>query len=445
MPLRPEWQTFVAEYGSHNAYWYFPKGATADTDDFREKFRIFDLFEGEKWTPSLQRRIADELRSEKLSLGGSALPRQLKRVFQNMGLCWIADGEPIRITPAGRNFLAEQPGRSPTLDQQVWRYQLPNPVNATATTAGIALHPHAFLVETLLACGGELTGTEFVLFVSRARSQADLKKTIDRIHAWRDLPGREKDEIIRALRTTNYSTVDGDHTYSLAFHHCDLLLQRGRSGLYVDGGNIDALKRRLAKYQGVSEIIEFENEPDCIAFYGDPEHKGTQIEALEYYIDISDVKNAVKVFKKLPKEVRGDMTPEEFEKEQFLEADLEDHLEEHLDEVEPGLKLVGRQHPTKVGPIDLFAKAKNGDLVVLELKKGRASDAVFGQICRYIGCIKSEQAKKGPAVRGYIVGRQVDVKLLYAAKVVPEGVVRLQTFELKADKGKEGWIRIANA
>ena len=94
----------------------------------------------------------------------------------------------------------------------------------------------------------------------------------------------------------------------MAFHHCDLLLERGEGGLYVDGEGMDKLKRRLAKHKGVSEIIEFRNEPDCIASYGDTEIKGTQIDALEYYVDVSDVKNAVKVFKKLPKEVRGEMT-----------------------------------------------------------------------------------------------------------------------------------------
>jgi hypothetical protein len=248
-----------------------------------------------------------------------------------------------------------------------------------------------------------------------------------------------------ALLNTNYPTINRDHTYSLAFHHCDQLLQRGQGGLYVDGADIDRLKRRLSKHKGASEIIEFRNEPDCIASHGDPERTGTQIDALEYYVDVSDVKNAVKVFKKLPKEVRGEMTPEEFEKAQFLERDLEDHLQKHLEKIEAGLKLIARQHSTKVGPIDLFAKAKNGDLVVLELKKGRAADKVFGQICRYMGCIMSEQTKKGQKVRGYIVGREVDEKLQYAAKVVEAGLIGLQVFEFKGEKGKEDWIDVAQA
>jgi hypothetical protein len=171
----PEWQDFIGEYNADRAYWYFPKGATVDSDDFRRKFRIFDLFEGDLWTPDLQRRIADELREADLSSGGRDLPRQLKRVFENMGLCWVDEGLPIRVTPAGRAFLVEDSGRSRTLDQQVWRYQLPNPVNWRATK-GITLNTHAFLVEVLLACDSHVTDQEYVLFMSRARRQVDVAK-----------------------------------------------------------------------------------------------------------------------------------------------------------------------------------------------------------------------------------------------------------------------------
>jgi len=108
-------------------------------------------------------------------------------------------------------------------------------------------------------------------------------------------------------------------------------------------------------------------------------------------------------------------------------------------------ELIGRQYSTKVGPIDLYAKAKNGDLVVLELKKGRAADKVFGQICRYMGCIKSEQPNGGAKVRGYIVGREIDEKLRYAAKVLSDDIIGLQTFEFRIDRDTKGWFQIARA
>jgi len=61
-----------------------------------------------------------------------------------------------------------------------------------------------------------------------------------------------------------------------------------------------------------------------------------------------------------------------------------------------------------------------------------------------MGCIKAEQPSKAPKkIRGYIVGREVDEKLRYAAKVLESGVIGLQVFEFKGEKGKEDWIRVA--
>jgi hypothetical protein len=219
VPISAYWQKFIDEYASYEAYWYFPKGGTADKDEFREQFRIFDLFEGEIFTPDLQAKIGAELRAEGLTSAGDDFPRQIKRVFENMGLCWIEEGRPIRVTPAGRLYLEEPPGPSKVLDQQVWRYQMPSPVNSSEATAGIELHPHAFLVEALLNCNGEVTGQEFILFVSRARAQDDLKKTVDRIRAWRKLLPATRTDIIRELGNSDYSKIKGNHTYSMAFHH----------------------------------------------------------------------------------------------------------------------------------------------------------------------------------------------------------------------------------
>jgi hypothetical protein len=153
---------------------------------------------------------------------------------------------------------------------QVWRYQLPNPVNASDATAGIELHPHAYFVEGLLACDGEITGQEFILFISRARTHDELEKSVERIRAWRDFPPGDRSDIRQALYATDYPKIRRDHTYSMAFHHCDLLLERAQGKIYVHSDHIDELKRRLEAHKGVSEIIDFkDSEPDVIAFYGD--------------------------------------------------------------------------------------------------------------------------------------------------------------------------------
>lgn len=443
MALPEFWKKFVAEYAADNVYWYFPKGGTADTNEFREKFRVFQSFEGEDWTPALQGKFLTALHKAKLSVGQTrALTRIMKRVYENLGLAWVVGGRPIRMTPAGRAFLKEK-GPSKILDAHVWRYQLPNKLNNVAATKGINLFPHPVVVEMLLDCDNYITNEEFVLFAARMKRAAELQKNVDRIKAWRKLPYAVKNEIMSALATTRHRTIQQNSGFPLAFHRCDLLLERRTDRLSVTKTNVDALWKALAAHKGEAESIEFKDEPDTIAFYGDPEKLPTKLEALDYYVDISDVKKAVEVYKKIPADLRGDMTPEEFEKAQFLEKHLEEFLEKHLDLIEPGLKKIGRQFSTTVGPIDLYGRAKNGDLIVIELKKGRAADKVFGQICRYMGCIKEDHAKKSETVRGFIVGREMDEKLKYAVKAVPVGLVALQVFEFKGEKGKEDWIQVS--
>lgn len=101
-----------------------------------------------------------------------------------------------------------------------------------------------------------------------------------------------------------------------------------------------------------------------------------------------------------------------------MERDLENFLVNNLNLIEDGLKLYeedgrnGRQYPTDVGTIDLLCK-KGDDFVVVELKKGRSSDIVVGQISRYIGWIR-ENLSDGREVRGIIIVHDFDPKLKYA-------------------------------
>jgi hypothetical protein len=243
------WEELIAAYASDEVYWFFPKGGTADTAEFREKFRQFQNFEDALWSPVTQAEIATAFRTATLSRakGRTALPRMLKRVFENLGLCRIEDYAPILVTPVGRAFLAEssQSGRSKILDRQVWRYRLPNPVNSSEATRGICLFPHAFLVEVLLSCDEQITGEEFVLFVARTRNESQLPATIAHIINWRKLSSDVRIEVIRRLKGTKYNTIQANHDYSMAFHHCDLLLERSHTGLYAPRTRIEELKYRL--------------------------------------------------------------------------------------------------------------------------------------------------------------------------------------------------------
>jgi len=63
-----------------------------------------------------------------------------------------------------------------------------------------------------------------------------------------------------------------------------------------------------------------------------------------------------------------------------------------------------QQFPTDTGPIDLLAISKDKqELLVVELKRGRASDAVVGQIQRYMGYVQEEIAEDRQRLRGVII------------------------------------------
>lgn len=83
-------------------------------------------------------------------------------------------------------------------------------------------------------------------------------------------------------------------------------------------------------------------------------------------------------------------------------------------------ELVGQQYGTDAGPIDILAVSKDGQrLLVVELKRGRASDVVVGQILRYMGYVKEQIAEPHQTVEGAIIALDDDQKLRWAIAVVP--------------------------
>lgn len=85
----------------------------------------------------------------------------------------------------------------------------------------------------------------------------------------------------------------------------------------------------------------------------------------------------------------------------------------------------GQQYTTGVGPIDILAvEPSSSSFVVVELKKGRSSDRVVGQILRYMGWVKENLCVGGQSVKGLIICREPDPKLAYALSMVDKVDVR---------------------
>jgi len=79
-------------------------------------------------------------------------------------------------------------------------------------------------------------------------------------------------------------------------------------------------------------------------------------------------------------------------------------------------EIIGEEYRTSdAGIIDILAKEKNtGKWVVIELKKGKTSDAVVGQILRYIGWVEENKIEADEGVKGIIIVKEIDRKMKYA-------------------------------
>ena len=129
---------------------------------------------------------------------------------------------------------------------------------------------------------------------------------------------------------------------------------------------------------------------------------------------------------RLPSIVSTDKTiedPTEF----ALEKHLEDFLVKNWKNTSLGKQydiyeldgvLVGQQFPSDTGPLDILAISKDRNtFLVVELKKGRVSDNVVGQIQRYMGYVKEDLAEPHQEVKGVIIGSEDDLKIRRALSV----------------------------
>lgn len=108
---------------------------------------------------------------------------------------------------------------------------------------------------------------------------------------------------------------------------------------------------------------------------------------------------------------------------------LEKHLEEYILknwEHTPfatlyKLKEDSQQFQTATGPLDILAyKRDETGFLVIELKRGSASDAVVGQMLRYMAYIKEGIAQNGLEVKGCIIATEKDQGLDYALRMIKD-------------------------
>jgi hypothetical protein len=123
-----------------------------------------------------------------------------------------------------------------------------------------------------------------------------------------------------------------------------------------------------------------------------------------------------------------------------LERHLHDYMFDNWDSLDiaqeweiytrDGEPEAGYEFRTPIGRIDLLAQHKRERRwLVIELKREKSSDAVVGQVLRYMGWIQKHLAEHGETVEGLVVATEGDPQLHYALEMVP--LVSFKSYEVK--------------
>jgi restriction system protein len=99
---------------------------------------------------------------------------------------------------------------------------------------------------------------------------------------------------------------------------------------------------------------------------------------------------------------------------------------------------VARRFPAGQWSTDFLCVDENtGDFVVVELKRGKNSDTVVGQLARYMMWVTENLAKPGQKVRGIISAKEADEGLRLAVRI--DAAISIKTYRVSfmlTDLGK---------
>jgi restriction system protein len=188
---------------------------------------------------------------------------------------------------------------------------------------------------------------------------------------------------------------------------------------------------------------DYSYEPGKILFHRRPVHwlkvsidRAAMSEALQNSTgSIGTVSDVSHYHEEIEKLIGGVTAPRLISTDETVENPAAFALEEHLEDFlvknwaqtelgkeydiyeEDGEK--AQQYQTDTGPLDILAISKDKRrLLVVELKKGRAADAVVGQTLRYMSFVQEMLAEKDQTVHGIIIALEDDQRIRRALAMV---------------------------
>jgi endonuclease len=117
-----------------------------------------------------------------------------------------------------------------------------------------------------------------------------------------------------------------------------------------------------------------------------------------------------------------------------VERDLQLLLADNPGAIEDGLRLVKREWPTDVGPVDLMCCDEDGGWVAVEIKRIGTIDAVE-QLSRYLDCIRADPARA--ACRGILAAQKLKPQAIALAEQRGVTCVEVDLAVLRGDREPE--------
>jgi endonuclease len=117
-----------------------------------------------------------------------------------------------------------------------------------------------------------------------------------------------------------------------------------------------------------------------------------------------------------------------------VERDLQLLLAADPEAIEPGLRLVKREWPTDVGPVDLMCRDADDGWVAVEIKRVGTIDAVE-QLTRYLDCIRADPSRA--ACRGILAAQQLKPQAVALAEQRGIATAEVDLAVLRGDREPE--------
>jgi hypothetical protein len=117
-----------------------------------------------------------------------------------------------------------------------------------------------------------------------------------------------------------------------------------------------------------------------------------------------------------------------------VERDLQLLLADDPTHIEPGLRLVKREWPTDVGPVDLMCRDGDDAWIAVEIKRIGTIDAVE-QLTRYLDCIRADRARA--ECRGILAAQSIKPQAVALAESRGIATVEVDLAILRGEREPE--------